>query len=68
MDAYVIKLYDKCSKNWIQLTQALSLEEAEEYLAKLTDKGTKHCTPKHGDYYRIFRISAKNLNIKRYRK
>jgi hypothetical protein len=68
MDAYVVKLYDKCTKKWLTLTKHLSLEQAQSFYNRVTKQETVHCNPKHGDYYKIFNLSAGNLIIKQRRK
>lgn len=70
MDEYVIKLYDSCDKQWIQISGKLSITDAMKQLSKLTENGTKytkqiHDKNKRGDYYMYFKVNNNFMKIKK---
>ena len=50
---YIVRLFDMFD-GWIDISGALSKEEAEEIWAKKTKNGTKNTKYEDGDYYAIF--------------
>lgn len=50
---YIVRLYDMFD-GWIDVSSALTKEEAEKVLAKCTDNGTRNTKYSDGDYYSIF--------------
>jgi len=52
-DKYVVRLFDMFD-GWIDISSAVSKEEAEEIWAKETKNGTKNTKYEDGDYYAIF--------------
>lgn len=53
-ELYVVRLYDGFDNEWMDVSEAISREEAEKILAEKTENGTKMTKFEDIDYYEIF--------------
>lgn len=51
---YIVRLYDRYDRYWIDVTGPLGKEKADEVWNKETRNGTMNAKVDHGDYYCIF--------------
>jgi hypothetical protein len=53
---YVIKLFEGCCNTWSTMTGPLSKSKADEFWNGMTLNGTVASEPRHGSYYKIFKV------------
>lgn len=51
---YKVRLYDGFDYEWIDITEAISYDEAQKVWNERTSNGTKNCKFADIDYYAIF--------------
>lgn len=52
-DKYMVRLFDMFD-GWLDITSAISLEEAEKIWNEKTNNGTRNTSYDDGDYYKVF--------------
>ena len=58
---YIVRLYDGFDNLWIDVSEAVSKEEAEKIWNEKTNNGTKNKCFNDIDYYKIFPADTKML-------
>ena len=59
---FVVRLYDGFDGYWIDITEPVTKEEAEQVWAEKTGNGTHHIKYDDIDYYRIFPAESAMLH------
>lgn len=60
-ELYVVRLYDGMDMMWMEVSEAVSKEEAEKLWNEKTENGTKNISYDDIDYYEIFPAHTKMM-------
>jgi len=58
---YIVRLYDGFDNQWIDISEAVNRQKANEIWLEKTRNGTKNTKYEDIDYYRIFPADTKML-------